>query len=128
MPTIESKNLGATIIVSYSGFSSLDKLIHPLYEPMAKFYLCIVSGLVQRQADDDRVKVFSLVQVVHGKVGDVDGQESPDVEAECGHGEELSVVAADLEVVLPGGNCIKIGLPGKLILSKRKGLWEITFS
>ena len=27
-----------------------------------------------------------------------------------------------------GTNCIKIGLPGKLILSKRKGLWEIIFS
>ena len=27
-----------------------------------------------------------------------------------------------------GGNCIKIGLPGKLILSKRKGLWEVLFS
>ena len=24
-----------------------------------------------------------------------------------------------------GGNCIKMGLPGKLILSKRKGLWEV---
>ena len=28
----------------------------------------------------------------------------------------------------PGGNCIKIGLPGKLILSKRKGLREIILS
>ena len=28
----------------------------------------------------------------------------------------------------PGGNCIKIGLPGKLILSKRKGLREVIFS
>ena len=28
----------------------------------------------------------------------------------------------------PGMNCIKIGLPGKLILSKRKGLWEVLFS
>ena len=28
----------------------------------------------------------------------------------------------------PGGNCIKIGLPGKLILSKRKGLLEVLFS
>ena len=28
----------------------------------------------------------------------------------------------------PGTNCIKIGLPGKLILSKRKGLWEVLFS
>ena len=27
-----------------------------------------------------------------------------------------------------GTNCIKIGLPGKLILSKRKGLWEFLFS
>ena len=27
-----------------------------------------------------------------------------------------------------GTNCIKIGLPGKLILSKRKGLWEVLFS
>ena len=31
-------------------------------------------------------------------------------------------------VHLPGMNCIKIGLPGKLILSKGKGLWEIIFS
>ena len=34
--------------------------------------------------------------------------------------------------LLPGGhsgtNCIKIGLPGKLILSKRKGLLEVQFS
>ena len=28
----------------------------------------------------------------------------------------------------PGGNCIKIGLPGKLILSRRKGLREVIFS
>ena len=28
----------------------------------------------------------------------------------------------------PGGNCMKIGLPGKLILSKRKGLREVLFS
>ena len=27
-----------------------------------------------------------------------------------------------------GMNCIKIGLPGKLMLSKRKGLWEVLFS
>ena len=29
---------------------------------------------------------------------------------------------------LPGTNFIKIGLPGKLILSKRKGLREVIFS
>ena len=29
---------------------------------------------------------------------------------------------------VPGGNCIKIGLPGKPILSKRKGLREVLFS
>ena len=29
---------------------------------------------------------------------------------------------------VPGTNCIKIGLPGKLILSQRKGLWEVLFS
>ena len=28
----------------------------------------------------------------------------------------------------PGTNCMKIGLPGKLILSERKGLWEVLFS
>ena len=28
----------------------------------------------------------------------------------------------------PGMNCIKIGLPGKLILSKRKALCEVLFS
>ena len=30
--------------------------------------------------------------------------------------------------VFAGTNCIKIGLPGKLILSKRKGLREVLFS
>ena len=28
----------------------------------------------------------------------------------------------------PGMNCITIGLPGKLIRRKRKGLWEVLFS
>ena len=27
-----------------------------------------------------------------------------------------------------GGNCIKIGLPGKLTLSKRNGLWEVLYA
>ena len=30
--------------------------------------------------------------------------------------------------IITGMNCIKIGLPGKLILSERKGLWELLFS
>ena len=29
---------------------------------------------------------------------------------------------------ISGGNCIKMGLPGKLILSKKKGLREVLFS
>ena len=33
-----------------------------------------------------------------------------------------------LDGKVPGRNCIKIGLPGKLILSKRKGLQEVLFS
>ena len=48
--------------------------------------------------------------------------------------EAARVVAQASDVVVdaqafghPGGNCIKIGLPGKLILSKRKGLREILF-
>ena len=49
-------------------------------------------------------------------------------------GVGLGVVEGDLLVrhvlrqfleVLPGGDCIKIGLPGKLILSKKKGLQEV---
>ena len=42
----------------------------------------------------------------------------------------LQLVTLLLEVKLEraGGNCIKIGLPGKLILSKRKGLREVLFS
>ena len=34
----------------------------------------------------------------------------------------------DCSRVAPGTNCIKIGLPGKLILSKRKGVREVLFS
>ena len=37
-------------------------------------------------------------------------------------------LAASLAAKYPGTNCIKIGLPGKLILSKRKGLREVLFS
>ena len=58
---------------------------------------------------------------------------------ECGGDGEGGVEAAEdgaEEEQLPhpdvhgqtGGNCIKVGLPGKLILSKRKGLWEDLFS
>ena len=48
--------------------------------------------------------------------------------------EALGDVVAELGVAvagvhgLTGGNCIKIGLPGKSILSKRNGLLEVLFS
>ena len=53
-----------------------------------------------------------------------------------GRGEEavarpLVVHAAAVALIVgrgSGGNCIKIGLPGKLILSKRKDLREVLFS
>ena len=45
---------------------------------------------------------------------------------------EYLKISQDLEMFgidyYPGMNCIKIGLPGKLILSKRKGLREVLFS
>ena len=40
----------------------------------------------------------------------------------------LEGVGGAIVVIVAGGNCIKIGLPGKLILSKRKGLLEVLFS
>ena len=40
-------------------------------------------------------------------------------------GESVKAEPRDNE---PGNNCIKIGLPGKRILSKRKGLGEVLFS
>ena len=41
----------------------------------------------------------------------------------------LSVlVGGDVVGEAAGRNCIKIGLPGKLILSERKGLLEVLFS
>ena len=47
-------------------------------------------------------------------------------------GETYKVVSKVLKVVtgkkITGTNCIKIGLPGKLILSKRQGLLEVIFS
>ena len=39
-----------------------------------------------------------------------------------------AVLRADRRLDVPGTNCIKIGLLGKPILSKRKGLWEVRFS
>ena len=44
------------------------------------------------------------------------------------HGQRLRHPGARRQVQPAGINCIKIGLPGKLILSKRKGLWEVLFS
>ena len=41
---------------------------------------------------------------------------------------DLEVAAQSITLMSPGTNCIKIGLPGKLILSKRKGLREVLFS
>ena len=42
--------------------------------------------------------------------------------------EDISTGCRTFSYFGPGTNCIKIGLPGKLILSKRKGLWEVIFS
>ena len=36
-----------------------------------------------------------------------------------------AVLRVDRRLDVPGTNCIKIGLLGKRILSKRKGLWEV---
>ena len=56
----------------------------------------------------------SAVKVMPGK-GDDGG----------GHAHEAKLGE---QLRLDGGECIKIGLPGKLILSKRKGLREVLFS
>ena len=53
------------------------------------------------------------------------------VDAVADGGGQGALLVPALELALaarPGGNCIKIGLPGKLILSKRKGLREVMFS
>ena len=41
---------------------------------------------------------------------------------------ELPATVVAVGLVMTGGNCLKISLPGKLILSKRKSLWEVPFS
>ena len=41
---------------------------------------------------------------------------------------QVGVGGEVFQVGAPGGNCIKTGLPGKLILSKRKVLQEVLFS
>ena len=77
---------------------------------------------VVRSPDDvhpaERGKGAALVEEHDAGPDDV-----PDVRAVP---EPEGVAAARLATA--GGNCIKIGLPGKLILSKRKGLREVLFS
>ena len=55
-----------------------------------------------------------------------------DTEGDAGPGQEagrhLLQVHPALRHAQSGTNCIKIGLPGKLIFSKRKGLGEVLFS
>ena len=51
----------------------------------------------------------------------------PVLHGQDGGGEEAGRVHP-AHPSLSGTNCIKIGLPGKLILSKRKGLLEFLFS
>ena len=41
---------------------------------------------------------------------------------------DMMTQTSTVELPKPGTNCIKIGLRGKLILSKRKGLREVLFS
>ena len=50
------------------------------------------------------------------------------VEDSSGTNEVKELASAVEKSRRAGTNCIKIGLPGKLILSKRKGLWELLFS
>ena len=60
------------------------------------------------------------------------GEGDPPVKCpNCWHKFELAGIESHLgecSGLSPGMNCIKIGLPGKLILSKRKGLREVLFS
>ena len=48
--------------------------------------------------------------------------EDEDREEGLEHGEVVPLERANEVKKTPGMNCIKIGLPGKLILSRRKGL------
>ena len=61
---------------------------------------------------------------VRGREAEVVGAHPDEVRVRVGAVHRVGDVAAEL----PGGNCIKIGLPGKRILSKRKGLREVLFS
>ena len=55
--------------------------------------------------------------------GDAEGPAGPGEAGELGQLQD----GRDLRQGRPGTNCIKIGLLGKLILSKRKGLREVLF-
>ena len=50
------------------------------------------------------------------------------VRGDAGEVEHVGELPDIVGHVRPGGNCTKICLPGKLILSKRKGLRELLFS
>ena len=68
------------------------------------------------------------------------GEKNCENDENCGDKDNMEVVepscalcwqlrsASKKEAARPGMNCIKIGLPGKLILSKRKGILEVLFS
>ena len=67
---------------------------------------------------------YPLTDLVHDS-----GHEEPDLhEHEVGGRVKVGEVDEGEVVVEAGGNCTKIGLPVKSILSKRKGHWEVLFS
>ena len=63
-----------------------------------------------------------------GPLGLIDIRSSSDRFFGAGFFLLLGFVTALALALSSGMNCIKIGLAGKLILSKRKGLWEVLFS
>ena len=68
-----------------------------------------------------------LPYLLHGEVRRRPGAEPGD-HAKQPHRQQVAhvaaVVAAPVDAAAAGGKCIKIGLPRKLILTKRKGLLE----
>ena len=87
---------------------------------------------VDSSSDEDEEVVAKPKKSSNAAIdSDSDGEEKepekgPDSDGDGGLDEKAS--ARQIVASSSGMNCIKIGLPGKLILSKRKALREVIFS
>ena len=87
-------------------------------------FLSYSEKLIKKQLEEELKELDrrQSIETTKRKLTSIREEEEGEIEGQNDNGTEMTILP------ITGTNCIKIRLPGKLIISKRKGLLEVLFS